>query len=109
MPQAIFYAREEARKIFHPLGSSLFTISSRFSVLPAITLDGMLHCSVVEGSFNTVLFTGFIHKLLSKMNRFPQPKSVVVMDNCVIHKAPEIREVIESRYEQHCVLRILMY
>ncbi len=51
---------------------------------------------IIEGSFNTESFTMFIVDLLNKMQPFPAPKSVIVMDNCKIHKAPEIREMIES-------------
>ena len=97
MPQAVFHAREKARNILVPINLNLLGDSPRFSVLPAITLDGMLHCDVVEGSFNTVLFTEFIRKLLVKMNRFPHPRSVIVMDNCPIHKASSIKELINSR------------
>ena len=57
----------------------------------------MIECVVVEGSFNTELFMDFIRNLLSKMQPFPNPNSVIVMDNCAIHKAPEIRELIEAR------------
>lgn len=70
----------------------------RYSILPAITLDGIIECNIVEGSFNTELFTTFIRGVLARMQPFPAPKSVIVMDNCKIHKAPEIRELIESRY-----------
>lgn len=73
-------------------------LSNSYSILPAITLDGSIECMIVEGSFNTELFTSFIEDLLDKMQPFPGPKSVVVMDNCSIHKAPEIRELVESRY-----------
>lgn len=31
------------------------------------------------------------------MQPFPAPNSVIVMDNCPIHKHPDIRELIESR------------
>lgn len=62
----------------------------------------MLHCEIIEGSFNTELFTKFIEGLLLHMNRFPAPNSVIVMDNCAIHKDPAIRELIESR----CVLNL---
>lgn len=51
----------------------------------------------MEGSFNGTLFMGFIQELLTKMAPFPAPKSVVVMDNCAIHKSAEIRELVESR------------
>lgn len=54
---------------------------------------------IVEGSFNTELFTRFIEDLLQRMQPFPAPNSVIIMDNCAIHKAPEIRELIESRYD----------
>ena len=71
--------------------------SARYSVLPAVSTTGMLDCTIVEGSFNTTLFTAFIRDLLDHMQPWPAPNSVVVMDNCVIHKSPEIRELIESR------------
>ena len=69
----------------------------RFSVLPAISLNSMIDYIVVEGAFNTELFTTFIKRLLDKMNPFPGPQSVLIMDNCSIHKAPEIHKLIESR------------
>ncbi len=58
---------------------------------------------IVEGSFNSELFLTFIRDLLGKMQPFPAPKSVVVMDNCSIHKVPEIRELIENRYVFGCL------
>ena len=61
-------------------------------------MEGMLDCMVVEGSFNTELFITFIKNLIDKMQPFPLPNSVIIMDNCAIHKAPEIRELIEARY-----------
>ena len=61
-------------------------------------MEGMLDCMVVEGSFNTELFVAFIKNLIGKMQPFPLPNSVIIMDNCAIHKAPEIRELIEARY-----------
>ncbi len=57
----------------------------------------MIECMIIEGSFNMELFTRFIEDLLGKMQPFPASKSVIVMDNCAIHKAPEIRQLIEDR------------
>ncbi len=71
--------------------------SIRYSILPAITLDGIIECKIVEGSFDTKLFMAFIKDVLAKMQPFPSPNSVIVMDNCKIHKSPEIKELIESR------------
>ncbi|KAJ7360647.1 hypothetical protein DFH08DRAFT_800091 [Mycena albidolilacea] len=50
----------------------------RYSMLPALAIDGMLHVKIVEGSFTVELF-------------------LIVMDNTRIHKDPEIQELIESR------------
>ena len=72
--------------------------SPRYSVLPAISLNGMLHCTIREGSFDTASFTAFISDLLDHMQPWPTLNSVVVMDNCKIHKSPEIRKLIESRF-----------
>ena len=51
---------------------------------------------IVEGSFNTVLFTCFVQGLLDKVQPFPRPRSVIVMGNCAMRKGPEIRELIEA-------------
>ncbi len=61
-------------------------------------MSGMIECLIVEGSFNTELFMAFIQDLLEKMNPYPAPNSVIVMDNCSIHKDPQIREMIEARF-----------
>src|SRR5271168_929857 len=75
----------------------------RFSVLPAISLvDGILHCDIVEGSFCTATFMRFIEKLLDRMEPYPAPNSVIVMDNCQIHKHPDIQAMIEERYDVIC-------
>jgi hypothetical protein len=38
----------------------------------------------------------FIEELLDKMQLFPQPNSVIAIDNVHIHKHPNIAELIES-------------
>ncbi len=68
-----------------------------FSILPALSLDGFLFASIVEGSYNAALFAEFVETLLEHMNPFPGPNSVIVMDNCRIHKSPLIVEMIEAR------------
>ncbi|KIK14598.1 hypothetical protein PISMIDRAFT_116735, partial [Pisolithus microcarpus 441] len=69
-----------------------------YSVLPALSLiDGILHCNIIEGSFCTETFTHFIEGLLDNMQPYPAPNSVIVMDNCKIHKHPEIQNLIQAR------------
>jgi len=70
----------------------------RFSILPALSLDGILTVKIVEGSFTTELFKDFIDGLLDHMSPFPGPNSVIVMDNCRIHRAQAIRDMIEERF-----------
>jgi hypothetical protein len=70
----------------------------RFSVLPAISLsDGVLHCNVLQGSFCTETFKHFISEVLDKMQPYPAPNSVLVLDNCKIHKDQEIQAMIEAK------------
>jgi transposase len=77
---------------------AFFVRGRRFSVLPAISYnDGIIHCEIVEGSFCTESFQCFVRRLLDQMQPFPAPNSVIVMDNCRIHKHPDIIELIESR------------
>jgi hypothetical protein len=70
---------------------------SRYSVLPAISLEGILTVKIIEGSFDSDSFARFIDSLLDHMNPFPGPNSVVVMDNCRIHKSDHVRDMIEMR------------
>jgi len=65
-------------------------------------LDGVLHVSIEEGAFNSQTFREFIAGLLQFMNPYDpgtHPKnSVLVMDNCHIHKDEETLEMIRRRY-----------
>jgi len=42
-------------------------------------------------------FTEFIEGLLDRMQPFPAANSVIVMDNCQIHKHPNIQNMIQAR------------
>ena len=67
-------------------------------MLPALSLEeGVLHCDILEGAFDTTAFYKFIKRTLDKMQPFPSANSVIVMDNCRIHKHPDIVNLIESR------------
>ncbi|KIO24585.1 hypothetical protein M407DRAFT_76745, partial [Tulasnella calospora MUT 4182] len=70
-----------------------FVRGKRYSILPALSLDGIIHVAVIEGAYTEAKFTNFIQGLLLEMNPFPAKKSVLVMDNAVIHKSPRLREI----------------
>ena len=61
--------------------------SKNISLLPAITIDGYITCSVYEGGVNGATFRSWVqNRLLPHCNPFPGPRSVIVMDNARIHK-----------------------
>lgn len=70
----------------------------RYSLLPALSLDGIISAKIVEGSFTKPLFTQFIAELLTKMQPFLGRNSVIVMDNARIHKNQDVVNMIHERY-----------
>ena len=69
----------------------------RYSILPVLSLNGILYSHIIDDSFTSSSFKDFIEGLLDQMQPYPAPNSVIIMDNCRIHKVPEIREMIEAR------------
>lgn len=70
---------------------------AKYSILPALSLDGILHLDVVENAVTGAVFRNFVEGLLPLMNKFPLPNSVLVIDNASIHKVDGIRELVEER------------
>ena len=77
---------------------NLLILLTRYSILPAISLDGILHVDIIEGSFTSATFKDFIRGLLNHMGNVGEPNSIIVMDNCRIHKDPEILDMIRDQY-----------
>ena len=72
-----------------------------------MSLTGIIWLKIMEGSFTAESFTDFIEGLLIQMNDFPAPNSVIVMDNCRIHKGEHIRSLIEARYSRFIPISVL--
>ena len=70
--------------------------SNRWSILPAIGINGYLEYEIFHRLFTLERFENFIYKLLSKMNRFPLPRLVLVMDNVASHHSPYVRAMCEQ-------------
>ena len=66
-------------------------------MLPVMSLDGILYVDIVEGSYNMASFAAFIRGFLNQMKSFPEPNLVIIMDNCHIHKSPDILNMITAR------------
>jgi hypothetical protein len=71
--------------------------SIRYSVLPAISLDGVLHLDIITCSWTAEEFRKFVDVLLDKMNPYPQKNSVLVLDNASTHYFDELREMVEAQ------------
>ena len=69
---------------------------SKYSILPALSLDGILHLEVVENAVTGAAFRRFVEGLLPRMNKWPLPNSVLVVDNASIHKVAGICELVEE-------------
>ncbi|EGN96981.1 hypothetical protein SERLA73DRAFT_58381, partial [Serpula lacrymans var. lacrymans S7.3] len=65
-------------------------------ILPAISLDGVLHLDIIKESWRAVTFYCFIEGLLDSMSPFPQKNSVIILDNASIHHSSELRELVEA-------------
>ncbi|OQV11280.1 hypothetical protein CLAIMM_15140 [Cladophialophora immunda] len=74
--------------------------STRWSILPALTIDGWLDYEIYHGSFDGDRFLAFMERLLQQMNAFPGPRSVLLLDNASIHHG----ERIQTLAAQHGVI-----
>jgi len=70
--------------------------SNRYSILPAISLDGVLHLDILTCAWTAEEFRTFVDVLLDKMNPYPQRNSVLVLDNASVHHFDELREMVEA-------------
>ncbi|KAG9096833.1 hypothetical protein FS749_007639 [Ceratobasidium sp. UAMH 11750] len=66
-------------------------------MLAALCVDGILHLAIQPFAYKADSFNQFVSDLLLVMNPFPGPNSVLVIDNAPIHKAWELREMVEAR------------
>lgn len=76
-----------------PVQVAHFHRGKRFQILPAYTQDGVLMARVYHGTTDTEIFESFIEALLPLCGRWPEPRSVLVMDNASIHHSDRIRDM----------------
>lgn len=83
----------------------LFTdIQYRYSLLPAMSLDGILALDISTTSYTSATFYNFVSRLVERMQPYPNPNSVLILDNASIHRAQELRAMVEGRYVLYLVL-----
>ncbi|KZV99808.1 hypothetical protein EXIGLDRAFT_762271 [Exidia glandulosa HHB12029] len=104
---------EEHRAVFHHITTAPSTVTMAVllptlvqllqhrlrvvsDICPALTLDGYIAVKIVEDSFDGTEFTSYIlSEVLPHMNPFPGKRSVLIMDNCHIHKSAVLRAAVK--------------
>jgi transposase len=79
-----------------PVQINSFNRDQRYQILPAYTVEGVLLARVYSGSTDTELFNDFIEQLLQHCGRWPEPRSVLVMDNATFHCSDKLKELCEA-------------
>jgi transposase len=73
-----------------------FKRSERWSLLPALTVDGYLSYVIFQGAITSEIMESFLeNEVLPHCNRYPAPNSVLVLDNASIHRSARMRELCE--------------
>lgn len=79
-----------------PVQHTRFGRGNRWHILPAYAHDGIMLKRVYQGSTDTAVFNDFIMELLQYCGTYPEPKSVIVMDNASWHHSVELRQMCED-------------
>jgi transposase len=84
-----------------PLGVTPIQIArlrrdQRHQILPAYTQDGILFARVFSGSTDTTVFEDFVEQLLHHCGRWPEPKSILIMDNALFHHSARIEQLCKE-------------
>jgi transposase len=68
--------------------------SERWSILPAMCLDGYLAYDIYQGGYTSEMFERFLqYDVLPQCNPYPQPRSIIIMDNASIHRGWRVQEL----------------
>ncbi|KAJ5475377.1 hypothetical protein N7539_008443 [Penicillium diatomitis] len=76
-----------------PVQISRFHRGQRYQILPAYAQDGVVFSRVFRGLTDAVVSEDFIRQLLHHCGRWPEPKSVLVMDNASFHRTEGVRQI----------------
>ncbi|CAG5189810.1 uncharacterized protein ALTATR162_LOCUS12089 [Alternaria atra] len=76
-----------------PVQVAKFHHDRRYQILPAYTQDGILLSQVFQGSTDSAVFEDYIEQLLPHCGRWPEPKSVLVMDNASFHHTERLEQM----------------
>jgi transposase len=70
-----------------------FHRDQRYQILPAYAQDGIILSRIFQGSTDASMFEDFVEELLHHCGKWPEPKSVLVMDNASFHHSEKIEQM----------------
>ncbi|THC88362.1 hypothetical protein EYZ11_012193 [Aspergillus tanneri] len=76
-----------------PVQISRFHREQRYQILPAYAQDGVILARVFQGSTDASIFEDFVEQLLHHCGRWPEPKSVLIMDNASFHHTERLEQM----------------
>ena len=76
-----------------PTQVARFQREQRYQILPAYVQDGAILARVFQRSTDGTVFEDFIEQLLPLCGKWPEPKSVLVMDNASFHHTGRIEQM----------------
>ena len=79
-----------------PIQVEPFRRGKRYQILPAYSQDGVVLARVFQGSTDTGVFEAFLEHLLPLCGRWPQPNSVLIMDNASFHHSARITHMCQD-------------
>jgi transposase len=71
--------------------------SERWSILPALSIDGYLDYIIHQGAITADLFIEFVEeRVLPHCSPYPEPRSVLILDNASIHKDHRLQQLCDK-------------
>jgi transposase len=76
-----------------PVQVTSFHRDRKYQILPAYTQNSILLSRVFQRTTDSALFENFIEQLLHHCGRWPEPKSVLIIDNASFHHNERIEQM----------------
>ncbi|KIN97325.1 hypothetical protein M404DRAFT_88330, partial [Pisolithus tinctorius Marx 270] len=77
--------------------AKVFVWGIQYSIIPIITLDGIITYDIVWGPVTSAHFLKFLWEYVIPLTTpYPGPRSVLVLDNCRIHHTEDIQKLVED-------------
>lgn len=92
----VFRRKGWAKEGIAPVQKARFQREDRVQILAAYTQRGVKLARVFPGSTDKATFEDFIEQLLRHCGRWPEPETVLVMDNAGFHDAEKITQMCED-------------